>query len=150
LCAAACCRVLLDCQPPCSVLSTVLLSFVVRMLADYCSLCESPLTVTWIDLLFVDVSRFLPCRCNSACVNLHLQACNVEADMTGFGLLVSCYMIHVWCTCYNAQHLRYASKIVTCSYISTGEGVPTVSGTNCSFSTVALYVSRELGKCDFL
>jgi hypothetical protein len=35
------------------------------MLADYCSLCESPLTVTWIDLLFVDVSRFLPCQCNS-------------------------------------------------------------------------------------
>jgi hypothetical protein len=35
------------------------------MLADFCSLCESPLTVTWIDLLFVVVSRFLPCRCNS-------------------------------------------------------------------------------------
>jgi hypothetical protein len=34
------------------------------MLSAYCSLCESPLTVTWIDLLFVVVSRFLPCRCN--------------------------------------------------------------------------------------
>jgi hypothetical protein len=47
------------------LLTLALLRFVVRMLADFCSLCESPLTVTWIDLLFVVLSRFLPCRCNS-------------------------------------------------------------------------------------
>jgi hypothetical protein len=56
---------LLDSRPPCSVVSPALLSFVVLVLADYCSLCESPLTITRTDLLYVVVSRFLPCRCNS-------------------------------------------------------------------------------------
>jgi hypothetical protein len=35
------------------------ISFVVHI-ADYCSLCESLLTVAWINLLFLVVSRFLP------------------------------------------------------------------------------------------
>jgi hypothetical protein len=35
------------------------------MRADSGSLCESPLTLTWTDLLFVVLSRFLPCQCNT-------------------------------------------------------------------------------------
>jgi hypothetical protein len=35
-------------HPPC-------FCFVARLLADYCSLCEWPLTLTWIVLLFVVV-----------------------------------------------------------------------------------------------
>jgi hypothetical protein len=63
LCAAACCYVLLDCRLPCSVLSLTLLSFVANS-ADFCSLCQSPMIVTWINLLFVVDSKILPCRCN--------------------------------------------------------------------------------------
>jgi hypothetical protein len=58
-----CCWVLLDCRLPCSVLAPAALSLVANI-ADCCSLCQSPLTVGWITLLFMVDSRILPCRCN--------------------------------------------------------------------------------------
>jgi hypothetical protein len=58
-----CCCFLFDFGLPCSVLSPNLLSFVSNF-ADCCSLSQSPLTITWSNLLFVVDSWFLPCRCN--------------------------------------------------------------------------------------
>jgi hypothetical protein len=46
-----------------------------------------------------------PCLAIPACVNVHLQACNLEADRA------SASTYHVWCTCQNAQHSRCALKI---------------------------------------
>jgi hypothetical protein len=60
--------------------------------ANLSGVCESPVTVTWIDLLFVVVSRFLPCRCNNL-RRLHTRRAGVRESGNLLVLVVCCLLL---------------------------------------------------------